>query len=191
VGRCKLYNFYCGRLQEETPSPSTKAEVEVCKAKVEVYKARVDALEAQIKVCMAAMANSGVEHVSTAPRGNAPRAPAFHEARSTRDIDNFKAYFGANNIKDDAQKVSNDDFSLKDIALAWWCRWCDNIRRGSNPINTWDGLEKELTKQFYPEDAEYEGRAKLLCLQHKDGQVREYVKQFQELLLKMPSMGEH
>jgi len=106
----------------------------------EVYKARIEALEAQIKVCIAAMANGRVVQVSTAPQGNAPRPPAFHGARSAREIDNFlwglEAYFGAVGIEDDAKKVSNAALSLNDIALVWWHRRCDDVRRGSDPIRT-------------------------------------------------------
>jgi len=117
---------------------------------VEGYKARVEALEAQIKVCMAAVANGGVIQVSTAPMGNAPTPPAFHGVRSAREIDNFlwglKAYFRAMGIEDDAQKMSNATFSLKDVALVWWRHRCDDIRRGFDPINTWDGFKRELKK---------------------------------------------
>jgi len=59
-------------------------------------------------------------------------------------------------------------FSLKDVTIVRWCRRCDNVWRRSDPINTWDGFKKELKKQFYLEDAEYEPRAKLRRLQHKD-----------------------
>jgi len=48
----------------------------------------------------------------------------------------------------------------------------------------------ELKRQLYPKDAEYKVRAKLRRLQHQDGQIREYVKEFQELLLEIPNMGE-
>jgi len=78
-------------------------------------------------------------------------------------------------IEDDAQKVSNAAFSLKDITLVWWRHRCDDIRKGSNPINIWNEFKRQLKKQFYPEDAEYEARAKLRRLQHKDGQIRKYV----------------
>ena len=48
-----------------------------------------------------------------------------------------------------------------------------------------------LKKQFYVKDVEYEARAKFRHLHHKDCHIREYVKEFQELLLEIPSMGEH
>jgi len=136
------------------------------------HKARIETLEAQLKVCMAAVANGRSVQVPTAPKGNAPRPPAFHGARNAREIDNFlwglEAYFGAMGIEDDAQKLSNAAFSLNDIALIWWRRRCDDVRRGFDPINTWDEFKSELKKQFYPKDAEREARTKLRHLQHKE-----------------------
>ena len=103
---------------------------------------------------MAAMANGGVVQVSTAPQGNAPRPPAFHGARSAREIDNFlwglEAYFGVVGIEDDAKKVSNAALSLNDIALVWWRRRCDDVRRGSDPIRTWDEFKKDLKINSIP-----------------------------------------
>jgi len=34
------------------------------------------------------------------------------------------------------------------------------------------------------------GTVKLRCLQHKEGYIHEYIKEFQELLLEIPNMGE-
>ena len=98
-----------------------KAEVEPHKVELEAYKAGVKILEAQIKVCVVTMTKAGVVQISGAPRGNILRPRAFQGPRSAREIDNFLwglgAYFRAMTIEDDAQKVSNVVFSLKDIAL--------------------------------------------------------------------------
>ena len=76
--------------------------------------------------------------------------PAFHRAGSAREIDNFllglEAYFRAIGIGDDTQKVCNVTFSLKEITFFWWHCRCDDVKRGSNPINTWDKLKRELKK---------------------------------------------
>lgn len=81
--------------------------------------------------------------------------------------------------------MSNAVLSLKDIALVWWRRRCEDIKKGLCTIDTWDDFKGELKKQFYPEDAEHEARAKLRRLQHKEGYIREYVKEFSELLLEI------
>jgi len=52
-------------------------------------------------------------------------------------------------IEGDAQKVSNITFSLKDIVLVSSHHRRDDNKKGSNPINIWDELKKELKKQFY------------------------------------------
>jgi len=84
----------------------------------------------------ATVANNGVIQVSTAPKGNAPRPLTFHGARIMREI----------GIKDDAQKVSNATFPLKDITLVWRHRRCDDVRGGFDPFNTWAGFKSELKK---------------------------------------------
>ena len=67
-------------------------ELQTCKAEAEAYKGRIKALEAQLKVCIAAVNNGGSDQVSTAPKENAPRLPAFPRARSAR-----VAFFGDSN----------------------------------------------------------------------------------------------
>ena len=77
---------------------------------------------------------------------------------------------------------------LQDTALMWWRRREDDARRGGEPVTTWEGFKAELKKQFYPANAEWEARVKLQRLHHKDGQLKEFVKEFQELILEIPSM---
>ena len=54
----------------------------------------------------------------------------------------------------------------------------DDVRRGFDPITTWDEFKRQLKKQFHPEDAESEARAKQRHLKHKEGHIREYVTEF-------------
>ncbi|KAF2282442.1 hypothetical protein GH714_044055 [Hevea brasiliensis] len=74
---------------------------------------------------------------------------------------------------------------LADTAMVWWRRRLLDIERGTCTISTWDDFKKELKKQFYPENAAHEARAKLRRLSHK-GNIREYVKEFMETLLEIP-----
>jgi len=75
------------------------------------------------------------------------------------EIDNFiwglKAYFTAMGIMEKSQKVNNASRFIKDIALVWWRYKCDDIKRRSNPIETWDGFKRKLKKQFYPKAIKY------------------------------------
>ena len=72
-----------------------------------------------------------------------------------------------------------------------WHYRCDDVRRGSDPINIWDGFKRKLKKYFYPEDAECKARTKLHRLQHKDNQIRDSVNKLQELFLEILSIREH
>ena len=125
---------------------------------------------------------------------NAPQPLTFHRVRSASEIDNFiwglKAYCEAIGIKEDTQKVSNGSLFLKDIALVWWHRRCDDVNRGSTPITTWAGFKREFKGKFYPNNAKREPRATLRHLPHKEGHIYEYIKEFQELLFDIPSIGE-
>jgi len=80
---------------------------------------------------VANMGTSGSSQVSTTPKGNALPTPTYNGARNAREIDNFfwkfEAYFGAIGIVDEGQKVSQASYSLKDIALVWWRRRCDDV----------------------------------------------------------------
>jgi len=79
--------------------------------------------------------------VSTTPKGNVLQHLTYNGARNARKIDNFfcglEAYFGAMVIEDEAQKVCNTSFSLKDITLVWQCHRGDDAKRGFDPIPTW------------------------------------------------------
>ena len=81
-------------------------------------------------------------------------------------------------IKDKAKKVSNASFSLKDIALVWWHRSCDDVKWESDPITIWDKSKGEPKKEFYPKDDENDIKAKLRPLQHEEGQIWEYIREF-------------
>ena len=52
-------------------------------------------------------------------------------------------------------------------------------------ITTWEGFKDEFRKQFLPADAKDEARAKLRRLLHKDGHIREYVREFSDLMLEI------
>ena len=91
---------------------------------------------------------------------------------------------------DKVQKLNTASFSLKDIALVWWHRRCDDVNRGSTPITTWAGFKREFKGKFYPNNAKREPRATPRHLPHKEGHIYEYIKEFQELLFDIPSIGE-
>ena len=50
-------------------------------------------------------------------------------------------------------------------------------------------FEKEIKRQFYPEDVAYLARKSLKRLKHT-GSISEYVKEFSTLMLEIPNMAE-
>ncbi|KAF2282384.1 hypothetical protein GH714_044001 [Hevea brasiliensis] len=127
------------------------------------YREKVDKLEEELALCKTAL----VSGVGTSGR-----------------------YFEAVGITEDAVKLRTVPLYLGDVATVWWRRRCEDIKKGTCTISTWGEFTKELKRQFYPENAESEARAKLRRLQHKEGAIREYVKEFSELMLEIPDMGE-
>jgi len=63
------------------------------------------------------------------------------------------------------------------------------MKKGTYSINNWEEFKADLKRQFYPKNAEDEARGKLRRLTQK-GSIRDYVKEFSELLLEIPDMGE-
>ena len=97
--------------------------------------------------------------------------------------------FPGDGIVEDATKVSTASMYLVDIALLWWRRRCNETRPGGAAITTWEEFQREFRQQFYPEYAEDEARAKLRRLTQR-GEVREYVREFSELMLQISDFGE-
>ncbi|XP_048228420.1 uncharacterized protein LOC125369605 [Ricinus communis] len=155
---------------------------------------KVDKLEVELNLCKAALANSRGAQVTTVHKVDAPKPKAYGGAMSAREINNFlwnlERYFDAVGIVDDATKVKSISLYLSDIATVWWRRRCEDVKKGLCTINTWDDFGRELKKQFYPDNTEKEARSKLRQLQHRDGYIREYVKEFPELMLEIPDLGE-
>ncbi|KAL1074424.1 hypothetical protein V6Z11_D11G288400 [Gossypium hirsutum] len=93
------------------------------------------------------------------------------------------------NIKDDVTKVNTVAMYFTDVALLWWRRRSTDVRRGGTEIGTWKEFQDEFKAQFYPEYAEDEARAKLHQLTQR-GTVREYVREFSELMLQISDLSE-
>ena len=73
--------------------------------------------------------------------------------------------------------------------MLWWRRRQEDIRRGTCTIATFDEFKVELKKQFYPENAEEEARGRLRRLK-QTGAIRDYVKDFTNLVLEIPDMSD-
>ncbi|XP_021616670.1 uncharacterized protein LOC110617986 [Manihot esculenta] len=69
--------------------------------------------------------------------------------------------------------------------MVWWRRRQADIENGTCTMATWEDF-KELKRQFYPDNAAKEARAKLRRLTKK-GTIYDYVKEFSEILLEIPN----
>lgn len=129
----------------------------------------------------------------TTLRVDVPRPKTFNGSRNAREIDNFlwglEQYFDASGVVEDGMKIKTAALYFTDAAMLWWRRRCNDIERGTLNLESWDDLKREIKRQFYPMNAVAEARAKLRHLTHR-GTIREYVKEFSELLLEVPTMSD-
>ena len=89
-------------------------------------------------------------------------------------------------MTDEATKVRTTTLYLIDTATLWWRQRFADIERRTSTIDTWDAFKREIKRQFYPEDVAYLARK---SLKHT-GSIREYVKEFSTLMLKIPNIAE-
>ncbi|KAF2282258.1 hypothetical protein GH714_043951 [Hevea brasiliensis] len=151
-------------------------------------------VEQQVSLVAMAVARGGVATTSGASlvipsRVEVPKPSVYSGARNAKEIDNFlwslEQYFRAIGITDDAKKVDHAPLYLVDTAMVWWRRRHDDMEKGLCTIASWDEFKRELKRQFYPENAAHEARARLRRLSHR-GSIRDYVKEFMETLLEIP-----
>ncbi|PKI50762.1 hypothetical protein CRG98_028904, partial [Punica granatum] len=151
---------------------------ETLEALVSAMRAEMDELRVElVQVRRTRVNEGGMGQFSARP--DVPRPKEFKGTRS------MKTYFRATGVEDEAVRVEMVSMYLVDVALLWWRRRCDD--RSGNTVNTWEEFKDEFRQQFYPEYAEDEARGKLRHLEHK-GEFREYVRQFTELMLQIPSL---
>lgn len=123
-----------------------------------------------------------------------PRPSSFKGSWNAREVDyflwNVERYFTASNIRDDAKKLKTTPFFLTDIALLWRRRREGDFERGALQMKTWDDFKAKFKSQFYPENAEFEARARLKQLVHNKT-INEYLKELQESVLELPHLGKN
>ncbi|KAL4347716.1 hypothetical protein GQ457_17G007680 [Hibiscus cannabinus] len=73
--------------------------------------------------------------------------------------------------------------------MLWWRRRRHDIEKGTCTISTFDDFKRELKRQFYPENAEDEARARLRRLK-QSGNIRDYIKEFTNLVLEIPDLSD-
>ena len=116
---------------------------EALEAQVVAMRGELEQLRGELAALRAAMVVGPV----WGTRVDVPKPKPFAGSRSVKDVDNFvwgmEQYFRVAGTAEDA-KVSTDALYLSDVALLWWRRRCDGVRRGERPVTTWDEFVGEL-----------------------------------------------
>ncbi|CAN1291309.1 hypothetical protein LINPERPRIM_LOCUS21090 [Linum perenne] len=127
--------------------------------------------------------------VIAASRVDVLRPKSYGGSRNAKEVENFlwglEQYFEASGIRDELAKVRTASLYLVYVLMLWWRRREGDIARDTCTIESWGDFKKEIKRQFYPENAELEARSRLWRRAHK-GEIREYVREFFELLLEIP-----
>ncbi|KAI5675744.1 hypothetical protein M9H77_06694 [Catharanthus roseus] len=122
-----------------------------------------------------------------------PKPKSFAGTRNAREVDNFlwglEQYFDAVGIIEEGAKIKSAALYLTDTAMLWWRRRQEDVKRGTCSIATFDDFKGELKRQFCPENAEEEAHGRLRRLKHL-GSIRDYVKDFTNLVLEIPNMSD-
>ena len=155
---------------------------------------QLEEMRTDLAMCKRALAATPTTPVFVeARRVDVPRPKSFAGTRNAREVDNFlwglEQYFGAMGIIDDDAKVQSASLYLTDTAMLWWRRRQEDIKKGLCTINSFEEFRRELKRQFYPENAEEEARGRLRRLR-QEGSVRDYVKEFTNLVLEIPEMSD-
>lgn len=181
------------KVDEEVECLSLRAEAleaghEALEATVEALRASVVQLEEKLATCEGAIGRVPAA-VLKPPKVEVPKPKEFTGVREAKEVDNFlwsvEQYFRAKSIEDEAIRVNTAAMYLTDYALLWWRGRYEGAKRGGVAIETWETFQQEFRKQFYPVYATEEARRKLRRLAQTGG-IREYVREFTELVLQIP-----
>ncbi|KAK8346069.1 hypothetical protein V6Z12_A07G190200 [Gossypium hirsutum] len=148
---------------------------EALEALLTAMKEEIAELKGELRICKAALGSGMLASGPKQRHVDVPKPEKFKGIRSARE--------------DDATKVNTASIYFSDVALLWWRRRSTDEKRGGTTIGTWEEFQRELKKQFYPQHAEKEARAKLRRLTQQ-GTVRDYVREFSELMLQISDLNE-
>ncbi|GFS38830.1 hypothetical protein Acr_00g0059690 [Actinidia rufa] len=175
---------------------SWKAQMDALKdwlqAEIAAMKEEIKEVKGDWSLCKMAVMQ-GTLSSSPSLKVDIPRPKSYNGSRNVRELDNFlwdlDQYFEATGISEENKKIKTAPLFLSDAATLWWRRRHADMERGTCTIATWEDFKREIKRQFYPVNSEHEARARLRRLSHKST-IRDYVKEFYELMLKIPDMTE-
>ncbi|GKU97925.1 hypothetical protein SLEP1_g10998 [Rubroshorea leprosula] len=162
---------------------------------VSAMKAELSEVKGDLALCKAAIA-AGIAvggAPSVAPKLKVPEPPKYGGKCDSKELNNFlwmvESYLDAMNISDDFTKIRMATMYFEHDATLWWRRRHAEMQRGLCNINTWEVFKGEFRKQFYPENVEEAAMKKLRVLKHT-GLIKDYIKEYNSLMLKIPDMTE-
>ncbi|GFS41746.1 hypothetical protein Acr_00g0076210 [Actinidia rufa] len=171
---------------------SWKAQMDALKdslqAEIASMKEEIKEVKGDWSLCKMAV-TQGTMSSSPSLKVDIPRPKSYNRSRNARELDNFlwdlDQYFEATGIHEENKKIKTVPLFLSDAATLWWRRQHADMECGTCTIATWEDIKREIKRQFYLINSEQE----LRHLSYKST-IRDYVKEFFELMLEIPDMIE-
>ena len=164
------------------------------RAMTEEFEERTRSLEGEIVLLKRAVVQ-GTPTASDPPptKVRVPEHKPFGGTRNAKDLENFlwdmEQYFIVAQIPVGEQVTITTMYLTCDAKLWWWTRTSDDAAIGRPKIERWEILKKELKDQFLPTNTTWMARESLKNLK-QTGSIRDYVKEFSSLILKIKDMSE-
>ncbi|GMJ04228.1 hypothetical protein HRI_004092000 [Hibiscus trionum] len=118
----------------------------------------MNVLRAELNIYKSDVAN-GVVSSPSRVLADVPKPKEFKGSRDAQETDTFlwsmNQYFRNTNTVDESTKVNIASSYFTQSALLWWRRRCADYD-GDVPVDTWEELQDEIRKAFYPKNAQRE-----------------------------------
>ncbi|TYJ98068.1 uncharacterized protein E5676_scaffold369G00220 [Cucumis melo var. makuwa] len=102
------------------------------------------------------------------PNIKVPKLNVYSGLRNATTVENIlfglERYFVVLGVCDDEARINNAPIFLRDAEQLWWHR--KYINQSQNAIHSWKQFKTELQRNFVPQNAEMDTRAKLRRLRH-------------------------
>ena len=158
----------------------------------EDFKQTLQTLQEDVSVLKKVVLQGSPRAIEAPPNVQVLELKGFDGTRSAKELKNFlwdmEQFFNAALVAD-KEKVSIISMHLLGDAKLWWRTKLDGDAKSGRPQITTENLKQELKKQFLPTNATWLARESLRRLK-QTGTVREYVKEFNSLMLDIKNMSE-
>lgn len=169
-----------------------RAEKELVAEKTE---ARFRALEEEIALLKRVIVNGPDSSPSNGKHSKLkiPEPKPYAGARDAKEVENFlwdlETYFQAAGVTKEEQVSVATMFLTGDAKLWWRTRASESLHGGRPKVTSWEMLKGEIKLQFLPSNTAWVAREALKGLRQR-GSAREYVREFNSLMLDINNMSE-